>query len=266
METRILAGDLCLVLTGIFPLYLTAVMLRRRERVVARKVDLAVYRYEMLICAVFLLLSGELRFDLTGRLPGGAIRSLAELVRWGLLAFAAGILLLAGAVVLTGLRRPGGEAGQVLVLGNTLERGKPGRDLQARLRAAADYAKTHPEAALVLSGGNEGPGSPAEAQAMALWLREAGLPEARLRLDPQSVTTEDNFRKAARLLDPAEPLILVTSDYHMCRALTLAKGCGYAKPIPYPTPSDPLRYPANVVWELVGLVHALLRGKTRRKP
>ncbi|MBS0418996.1 MAG: YdcF family protein [Proteobacteria bacterium] len=87
-------------------------------------------------------------------------------------------------------------------------------------------------AKLVLSGG-EVPGHSAPAVGYAVLSRDLGVPDTAIVVLPHSANTAAESRAVARLIGQA-PFILVTSAYHMPRAMRLMQRAG-AHPIPAPT-------------------------------
>ena len=81
---------------------------------------------------------------------------------------------------------------------------------------------------LIVCGGRGGDEPCTEAAAMAEYLRERGVPGARLHLEDRSVNTVENLRNAQRIMAAQgwKSAILVTSDYHLQRALWLARDLG----------------------------------------
>jgi uncharacterized SAM-binding protein YcdF (DUF218 family) len=89
-----------------------------------------------------------------------------------------------------------------------------------------------PGARLIVSGGNERPGF-APADGYAELARAFGVAESALVLLDESLDTGDEAVAVANLLGTS-PFILVTSAYHMPRAMRLMERAG-ARPIPAPT-------------------------------
>lgn len=60
-------------------------------------------------------------------------------------------------------------------------------------------------------------------------MRQLGVPEAALRLEPRSQRTVENASQAARILrlHGAQSIIVVTSDFHVRRALHLFSSQGF---------------------------------------
>jgi uncharacterized SAM-binding protein YcdF (DUF218 family) len=89
-----------------------------------------------------------------------------------------------------------------------------------------------PGARILLSGGSYEPGL-AEAEVMAVLARDLGVPESALELETESWDTGEQAAMLAGRLGQ-EPFALVTSAFHMRRALALFKAQGL-RPCPAPT-------------------------------
>ena len=81
---------------------------------------------------------------------------------------------------------------------------------------------------LILCGGRGGDEPCTEAAAMAQYLRERGVPDARLHPEDRSVDTRENLRNAQQIMAAQgwTRAIIVTSDYHLQRALWMARDLG----------------------------------------
>lgn len=101
----------------------------------------------------------------------------------------------------------------------------PRRDVYARLATAASLYRRCREAGgvcrVIVSGGNPEHHAATEADTYAPYLLRAGVASRDLLLENTSLTTWQNARNVTRLLraQPADTLLLVTSAYHMPRAL-----------------------------------------------
>jgi uncharacterized SAM-binding protein YcdF (DUF218 family) len=107
----------------------------------------------------------------------------------------------------------------------------------ARVLAGVALARRHPEARLALVGG-EGDFFPvgfAEARATEGFVLEEGIAASRLTLEERSRSTHENAVFARELIrpGPAETWVLVTSAYHMPRAVASFRAVGWPV-IPYP--------------------------------
>ena len=70
-------------------------------------------------------------------------------------------------------------------------------------------------------------------------------------LEDRAETTKDNFRNTAELTDPDEPVVLITSSYHIDRAVQTAKSAGFTRILRLPARSSAVYFGANVMWEAV---------------
>jgi uncharacterized SAM-binding protein YcdF (DUF218 family) len=161
----------------------------------------------------------------------------------------------------------------ILVLGGavdprmSLSSGEPAFNSSvARVLAGVALARKYSKARLALIGG-EGEVFPvgfAEARATEGFVLEEGIAASRLILEEQSRSTHENAVFAWDLIRPgrAENWVLVTSAYHMPRAVASFRAMGWPV-IPYPVdfkvdPSAGLRANFNLA---DGLTAATLAGK-----
>ena len=99
--------------------------------------------------------------------------------------------------------------------------------LQWRLDAAFEAWKKEP--GLIVACGAQGANEPEpEAHAMRDYLVGKGVPQESILIDDASFNTRQNIRNAARLLSGhnAQRVLIVTSDYHLPRAMALAEDEG----------------------------------------
>jgi len=104
-----------------------------------------------------------------------------------------------------------------------------------RFVEALRLALAYPEAKLVISGGGLSPGNEPEAVSGARFFSAFGIPENRMVLEGASRNTGENAELTRRLLDPApgETWLLVTSAFHMPRAVGLFRKAGFDV-VPWP--------------------------------
>lgn len=161
----------------------------------------------------------------------------------------------------------------ILVLGGAVD---PGLSLAyretvfnssvARVLAGIALARRHPEAKLALVGG-EGELFPvgfAEARATSRFVVDEGITAARIILEERSRSTHENavFAKESIRPGPAETWILVTSAFHMPRAVASFRAVDWPV-IPYPVD---FKVDPNTVWRgnfnlVEGLGTATTAGK-----
>lgn len=109
----------------------------------------------------------------------------------------------------------------IVVLGYQLNPdGSMQQELLNRLEAARDCAMQYPNACVLVTGGGTASGSQTtEADEMAGWLAQQGIPEARIIVENRSLTTAQNAKFSAGILNEQYPQVhsvaIVTSDYHI---------------------------------------------------
>ncbi len=155
-----------------------------------------------------------------------ALRILFILLLIGILVF----LLALGALVIAEktVPAPGGDNRYMLVLGaQVYETGEPSKQLLARIETAFAYWQAHP-GVIIIGCGGQGTNEPAaEGDVIRDWLVAHGVPEGQVFSESASVTTKDNIARARALMDDEnENVIVVTSDYHLPRALAVARDAG----------------------------------------
>lgn len=105
-----------------------------------------------------------------------------------------------------------------------------------RLTTAAELALRFPEARLVIAGNPVGPGRQSGAALSAALLERFGIARERMVLEDRSLSTWDNARHAFESAKPLsdERYVLVTSAFHMPRALATFRSAGWPALVPYP--------------------------------
>ncbi|MFI0980384.1 YdcF family protein [Streptomyces sp. NPDC021093] len=132
--------------------------------------------------------------------------------------------------LLYGWFRPRGRLDFVVVLGSGLIRNKVPPLLASRLdkgRALYDAQVAAGGNPMMVTSGGQGPDEDRpEAQAMAEYLVEAGVPEDRILQESRSRTTEENLTFSGAMMrevDPGYRCVVVTNNYHAFRAALMAR-------------------------------------------
>jgi uncharacterized SAM-binding protein YcdF (DUF218 family) len=146
------------------------------------------------------------------------------------------------------------------------------------LAVMADLGRRYPKAKIIFSGGTPGSVSgPSEADIVKHYFVSFGIAPDRILTESQSQTTEENARFTARMLGPtpSSHWLLVTSGYHMPRAIGAFRKAGFnvsAFPVgfrthgwsdmwrPEPVAADNLRRVDIALHEWIGLVDYKLMG------
>lgn len=258
MRARKIIGNILIVLVVAFTAYLCVVMLRRIASVVLKDTYVEIFRYELIVCALFLLFALDVRFGFFTKPRPAVLRIAGWILRIAVTAAAAFLLFFIGKIAAGSFIDTSGPAKNAIVLGLALENGQPTDDLIARVDTAREYADKYPDASLVLTGGNADAGGRTEAAVMRDLLLARGVPEERMILEDKAESTKDNFRNTAGMIDPNEPVVLISSDYHMDRAVKTAKGAGFTDILRLPAKSSWTKFRVNVMWELILEINEML--------
>ena len=131
----------------------------------------------------------------------------------------------------------------IVVLGSGTQDGQPRPALALRLDTAAALAARQPQAVVAVSGGVDFGEDESEGIIMARYLEaHYGLSINRQVVEEVSTSTELNLALTkpllqARGVDLNEPIAIVSSDFHLWRAVQIAKRQGYAHPLGVAAPT-----------------------------
>lgn len=120
-------------------------------------------------------------------------------------------------------------ADYLIVLGAQWKSTGPSEVLRRRLDQAAAYLIRNPDTMVIVSGGQGSNEHMSEAAGMREYLVNAGIREERILAEDQSSNTYENLVFSGQLLDrEKDRVVIVTNNFHMFRALSIAKKQGYA--------------------------------------
>ncbi len=130
-----------------------------------------------------------------------------------------------------------------------------------RYTAALALASRFPAARVVFTGGSAallGGGKP-EAEVAEAFLRDQGLAPERLVLERASRNTAENARLSLALAkpEPGSVWVLVTSAFHMPRALRTFEAAGWRGLVPYPVDYRTKSFSDRIGWNLFGNLDVL---------
>jgi len=118
----------------------------------------------------------------------------------------------------------------IVVLGAQVQGDQPSLTLKKRLDLALEYLTGHPQASVVVSGGQGADEAYTEASVMAKYLTARGVDESRVLLEEQASDTRENLEFSRTLAQAhgmrTDRVLIITSDFHLCRAKYLAKKLG----------------------------------------
>lgn len=152
--------------------------------------------------------------------------------------------------------------GTILVLGSQiLPDGQPAQFTRERLQRAVLLADENPQAKIIVSGAKGADEPVSEAVAMRNWLVAHSVSADRIILEKKASDTSENIAFSKKYFH--DKTILVTNDFHLYRALYLAKRenvhlAGAAAPSKI---KRPLVYTGVYGHEILGLLYAFVFGK-----
>lgn len=250
-RARRIIGDVLLALFVLLTASVVIVMTARINAVVLKADYQKVFTYQLILCAILLLFALDVRFSLFTRWKPVLLKAAGWVLRAAVALATAAILFFCGKVFIGGLINTAGPADSAIVLGLALENGKPTPDLVSRLDTVRGWLEQNPGARLILTGGNADASGRTEAAVMHDLLTDRGVAEDRLMLEDRAGSTKENFRNIAGMVSKDKPVVMVSSDYHMDRAVRTAEAEGFTHVLRLPAPSGLLAYGANMLSEVV---------------
>ena len=142
-------------------------------------------------------------------------------------------------------------ADYVIILGAQWKTSGPSYVLQKRLDKAIEYLNANPETKVIVSGG-QGYNEP---EGMQGYLETAGIDPERILMEDASTNTTQNLIFSGELLDKSEDsVVVITNNFHMFRALAIARKQGYAHVEGLSAGTYPITVPNNLLREAFGVV------------
>ena len=248
---RRVIGDILLVLTVLLALDVAFIMPARIHAVVLKSDFRKIFLYDLILCTVLLLSALDIRFNLFTRWKTLLAKGIGWAVRSVIVLSSIVILFFCGKVIAGGLICDAGPAEYAIVLGLALENGKPAPDLLARLDTARKYLEKYPETRLILTGGNADASGLTEAEVMYDVLTGQNVPADHLILEDQAKTTKENFSNITGIISADKPVVMISSNYHMDRAVRNASESGFSQVMRLPAPSGFSAFGANMLSEVI---------------
>lgn len=168
------------------------------------------------------------------------------------------------------LTKPQPGAKTLIILGAQVKGKVPSLALRLRLEKAKQYLQENPQTVAVLSGGQGDGEEITEAECMRRYLVENGVSEDRLILEDRSTSTLENLEFSAGKIAEREgsdaafamtgKCALLSNNFHVYRALLLARKCGYTDVQGIAAPSDWRLQIHYLVREFFALVKEKIAG------
>lgn len=180
------------------------------------------------------------------------------------ISFTAGILafLVTELFILGGFNsKASDDADYIIVLGAQWKEKGPSYVLQKRLDSALAYLESNPRTKVIVSGG-QGPNEYiSEAQGMGRYLQAKGVDKSKILYEDQSTDTCENLSYSGKLCNKEkDKVIIITNNFHVYRAVKMAKKIGYGRVEGLAADSHPLLLPNNLLRECLAVWKAGLLG------
>lgn len=195
-------------------------------------------------------------------LPKGCIIGIQLIVLIGLLFF----VLLEGMIVIQAHKQPQNEADYLIVLGAKVNGTKPSHILRKRIEKAYQYWEEHPGCKVIVSGGKGYDEGISEAECMKNRLVTLGMPEEQIIMESRSTSTKENLANSIAKIEKdgsdvnQAEVVIVTTDFHVFRAVSIAKKLGYRKVEGLASGQVWYLIPTNYVREFLAVIKDFLVG------
>ena len=172
-------------------------------------------------------------------------------------------LLIAGTALFISVRMivanhtPPAKDATLVVLGCKVNGVTPSLSLQERIEAAHAYLTAHPDAAVVVSGGQGEGEDITEAACILHHLTARGIAPERIYPESRSTSTRENLEYSLQVIREhglPDEIAVATNEYHMLRAMTIAKDLG-TEAGAVPAATVWYLFPTYYVRELYGVLH-----------
>ncbi|MCI8508200.1 MAG: YdcF family protein [Lachnospiraceae bacterium] len=183
------------------------------------------------------------------------------MIEVGILAGCFLFIVVEGMMVVQSRKKPECEADYLVVLGAKVNGTSPSKILKYRIEKAAWYLEHHPNTKAVVSGGKGMDEGISEAEAMKNELVKFGIEEERIYMEDASTSTKENLEFSKDYMDITNHnIIIVTTDFHLLRAVKIAEKTGYKKVEGLAAKSVWYLIPTNYVREFLALVKEKVVG------
>ncbi len=181
------------------------------------------------------------------------------------------IFLIVEMIILSGFfEKPKEEPEYIVVLGTTVYDHGPCYLLRQRLKEAAKWAEEYENAKIVVTGG-QGESEPfTEGSEMKRYLiEELSIDADRIIVEEKSTNTYENMVFSGEILDAEyedfsyenSSMLVITNNFHMYRALKIAKKAGFERVCGAPSGTYIFLFPHFMVREFFSIVKNLVLGR-----
>ena len=195
----------------------------------------------------------------------GFFEMLPSLVRYLLIGlFSIGIIMVIviSSLVLTKFDSKGEDnLDYIVVIGAQVKANGPSVALRYRLDRAVSYLEENKNTVCIVSGGQGYNEHISEAECMETYLVEHGIEKERIIKEDKSTNTCENFEYSMKVVNLKDKRVgVVTNNFHMYRALKIAKKCGIKNAYGIAAGSVKSYLPNNLFREVLAVVKDFVFG------
>lgn len=202
------------------------------------------FSYIWLAGGIFLIIFGRMKKSVVKKILAGLM--IASLCACAVLE----IPIIRGAV-----SEPDSNADYVIVLGAKVNGTRPSRVLRQRLDTAIEYAEQNSDSEIIVTGGKGTDEDISEAEAMKNYLVKKGISGDRIITENKAADTGENLEFSKDIIgDTDKSIVIVTSDFHMYRAVKIAEQTGFTCISGLPARTDAGLVPNYYVREAFGVI------------
>jgi len=129
-------------------------------------------------------------------------------------------------IISEGTKEPEPGADYVIVLGAQVRGEIPSKILYNRIMTAYEYLTGNPQSKVIVSGGQGEGEFISEAECMRRVLVQKGIDENRIIKEEGSTNTDENIRHSLKLAGRDRRIVIVTCNFHIYRAIAIARKQG----------------------------------------
>ena len=172
------------------------------------------------------------------------------------------LFLVVEGCIISGFNQKGPDGlDYLVVLGAQMKANGPSKALQYRLDEGIRYLTENKDTLVIVSGGQGGDEHISEAQGMYDYLVEKGIDKARIIREDQSKNTFQNLTFSGKFLDKEiDSVGVVSNNFHVFRAVKIAKKAGYQKVYGIAAKGEPFLQFNNMMREFFGVMKDFLVG------
>ncbi|MCD7796493.1 MAG: YdcF family protein [Clostridiales bacterium] len=151
----------------------------------------------------------------------------------------------------------------LIVLGCKVNGEKPSTMLRERVNSACQYLKSNENAVAILSGGKVDGEDISEAECMYNLIINMGIDSSRLYIEDESTNIDENIKYSLEIIEEnnlSENIAIVSSEFHLKRAVMIAEKCGAESPGRVSAESNHFSTPSYYVRDALAVMAEFVMG------